>query len=114
VYQVTIVGSYLLIFHALDAHVSIAAAFAFVPAVSMLQALPISVGGLGVREGALVLFRHGLDVTSGVATTAGLLWYGSLVIVSMLGAPIVAIGQRTHPNESDADGADEAAAGIPS
>jgi uncharacterized membrane protein YbhN (UPF0104 family) len=93
-YQMTIIATYLLIFAALDAHVSVAAAFAFVPAVSMLQALPISFGGLGVREGALVLFRHGLGVTSGVATTAGLLWYGSLVIVSMLGAPIVAVGMR--------------------
>jgi glycosyltransferase 2 family protein len=103
VYQLSIVASYLLIFRALDAHVAIAAAFAFVPAVSMLQALPISLGGLGVREGALVLFRHGLGVRSGVAAAAGLLWYGSLVIVSMLGAPIVAIGQRTKPADSEAD-----------
>ena len=103
VYQVTIVGSYILIFHALDAHVSIAAAFAFVPAVSMLQALPISLGGLGVREGALRLFRHGLGVSAGVAITAGLLWYGSLVVVSMLGAPIVAVGQRPNPTELDAN-----------
>ena len=102
-YQITIVGSYILIFHALDAHVSTAAAFAFVPAVSMLQALPISFGGLGVREGALVLFRHGLGVTSGVATTAGLLWYGSLVIVSMLGAPIVAIGMRDKATDDETD-----------
>ena len=51
IYQVTIVGSYLLIFHALDAHVSIAGAFAFIPAVSMLQALPISLGGRGRRPG---------------------------------------------------------------
>jgi uncharacterized membrane protein YbhN (UPF0104 family) len=107
-YQVTIVATYLLIFHALDAHVPIAALFAFIPAVSMLQALPISFGGLGVREGALVLFRHGLGVTAGVATTAGLLWYGSLVIVSMLGAPIVAIGMKDQPRDSALD---EAAAG---
>jgi uncharacterized protein (TIRG00374 family) len=93
-YQVTIIGTYLLIFRALDAHVPIAAAFAFVPAVSMLQALPISFGGLGVREGALRLFRDGLGVSAGVAITSGLLWYGSLVIVSMLGAPIVAVGMR--------------------
>ena len=109
VYQVTIVSSYLLIFRALDAHVPIAAAFAFVPAVSMLQTLPISLGGLGVREGALVLFRHGLGVTSGVATTAGLLWYGSLVIVSMLGAPIVAVGMRVTATDDETD---DASAGL--
>ncbi len=105
VYQMSIVGSYIVIFNALDKRVSIAAAFAFVPAVSMLQALPISLGGLGVREGALILFRHGLGVTSAVATTAGLIWYGSLVIVSMLGAPIFAIGQRAKAPDHAADDA---------
>jgi len=102
VYQVSIVGSYILIFRALDLDVPIAATFAFVPAVSMLQALPISLGGLGVREGALVYFRHGLGVHSASAVTAGLLWYGSLVIVSMLGAPIVAVGQRTDARDLEA------------
>ena len=33
---------------------------AFAPAVLMVQVLPISFGGLGVREGALVLFLHPL------------------------------------------------------
>jgi glycosyltransferase 2 family protein len=94
VYQMSIIGTYVLIFHALDLDVSIAATIAFIPAVSMLQVLPISFGGLGVREGALVLFRHGLGTHSGPAATAGLLWYGSLVLVSMLGAPIVAVGHR--------------------
>ena len=64
VYQLSIVGAYALIFRALDVPVPIAAAFAFVPAVSMLQVLPISFGGLGVREGALVLFRYGLGVSA--------------------------------------------------
>jgi uncharacterized protein (TIRG00374 family) len=109
VYQMSIVGSYMLIFNALDERISVAAAFAFIPAVSMLQALPISVGGLGVREGALVLFRDGLGVSSGVATTAGLLWYGSLVIVSMLGAPFVAVGMRA---KATADETDDPSAGL--
>jgi len=93
VYQSSIVGSYLLIFHALDHAIPITSAVAFVPAVSMLQVLPISFNGLGVRESALVLFRHGFGVAAGAAGAAGLLWYGSLVIVSMLGAPIVVVGQ---------------------
>ena len=97
VYQLSIVLSYLLIFHALDRSVPIASTIAFIPAVSMLQVLPISFNGLGVRESALVLFRHGFGVSAAVAGAAGLLWYGSLVIVSMLGAPIVVVGQRgTH------------------
>jgi len=109
VYQLSIVGSYMLIFNALDERISVAAAFAFIPAVSMLQALPISVGGLGVREGALVLFREGLGVSAAVATTAGLLWYGSLVVVSMLGAPFVAVGMR---EKASADETDDTSAGL--
>jgi len=49
-----------------------------------------------------VLFRHGLHAASGPAATAGLLWYGTLVIVSMLGAPIVAVGQRAAHHKSEA------------
>jgi glycosyltransferase 2 family protein len=95
VYQLSVVLSYLFIFHALELSVPIGGAVAFIPAVQMLQVLPISFNGLGVRESALVLFRHGLGIASAAAGTAGLLWYGSLVIVSMLGAPLVAIGQRS-------------------
>ena len=65
VYQLSIVLSYLLIFHALDRSVPIAATIAFIPAVSMLQVLPISFNGLGVRESALVLFRHGFGISAG-------------------------------------------------
>jgi len=93
-YQLSIIGAYALIFRALDVTVPIAAAFAFVPAVSMLQVIPLSFGGLGVREGALVWFRYGLGIPSGAAATAGLLWYASLFAVSLVGAPIFAIGQR--------------------
>ncbi len=94
VYQLSVVVSYLFIFHALDLSVPIGSAVAFVPAVQMLQVLPISFNGLGVRESALVLFRHGFGISSAAAGTAGLLWYGALVLVSMLGAPLVAIGHR--------------------
>ncbi len=97
VYQLSVICSYLFVFHALELHVATASAAAFVPAVSMLQVLPISFNGLGVREYALVAFRHGLGVRSAAAGTAGLLWYGSLVVVSMLGAPILAAGHRRPP-----------------
>ncbi len=100
VYQLSIVLSYLLVFQALNSPVSIASAIAFIPAVSMLQVIPISFNGLGVRESALVLFRHGFGVSAAVAGAAGLLWYGALLLVSMLGAPITAVGHR-GPNAAD-------------
>ena len=84
-----------LIFRALDLGVPTAAVLAFTPAVLMLQVLPISFSGLGVREGALVLFLHSFNVSNTQAGAAGLLWWGCMVAVSMLGAPAFAIGHRT-------------------
>ena len=94
IFQASQVMMFGLIFRALDLPVPITAVIAFAPAVLMLQVLPISFNGLGVRESALVLFRYGFGVTGAAAGTAGLLWYGCLVVVSMLGAPLVAIGHR--------------------
>ena len=84
----------------LDLPVPIAAVIAFAPAVLMLQVLPISFSGLGVREGALVLFLHSFGVSNAQAFAAGLLWWGCMLVVSMLGAPAFAVGNRTrvHPH----------------
>ncbi len=85
-----------LIFRALDLPVPIAAVIAFGPAVLMLQVLPISFSGLGVREGALVLFLHSFHVSNAQGGAAGLLWWGSMLVVSMLGAPAFAVGNRAR------------------
>src|SRR6185369_12756956 len=71
-----------------------AAVLAFVPAVAMAQVLPISLSGLGIREGLLVLLLHPLGVPTGKAIGVGLLWYGMTLVVSLLGAPLFAVGQR--------------------
>ena len=88
-----------LIFRALDLPVPVAAVVAFAPAVLMLQVLPISFSGLGVREGALVLFLHSFHVNNAQGGAAGLLWWGSILVVSMLGAPAFALGSRLHHAE---------------
>lgn len=74
--------------------VGLTAVLAFVPAVAMAQTIPISLGGLGIREGALVLFLHPLDVPTGRAVALGLVIYGLNLTVSLLGAPSFAMGNR--------------------
>jgi uncharacterized protein (TIRG00374 family) len=97
-YQFSVVLMYGLIFRALDMPIPLAGVLAFAPAVLMLQVLPLSLAGLGVREGALVLFLHSFlvahDLPDSRAIAAGLLWYGCMLLVSMLGAPAFAIGHR--------------------
>jgi len=96
-YQASVVLMFAFIFRALDLPVPLAAALAFAPAVLMLQVLPLSLSGLGIREGALVLFLHPFlsagHLPDSRAVAAGLLWYGCMLVVSMLGAPAFAIGR---------------------
>jgi uncharacterized protein (TIRG00374 family) len=85
--------------HVLGLEVPNAAVLAYTPAVAMVQVLPISLGGLGVREGALVIFLRPW-VHSGQAFAVGLLWYAMLLVVSLLGAPSFAVGHRLGVTEA--------------
>lgn len=74
------------------------AILAFMPAVAIAQVLPISLGGLGIREGAFVLFLHPLGVATEEAIALGILIYGVNLMVSLLGAPAFAIGTKPQHN----------------
>ena len=93
-YQIAVVAAVYCAVHTIGLTIPNAAVIAFVPAVAMAQVVPISVGGLGVREGMLALLLHPLGVETGQAVAVGLLWYAMTLIVSLLGAPAFAIGHR--------------------
>ena len=95
-YQLVVVASVYCAFHVVDVRVANGAILAFVPAVAMAQVVPVTLGGLGVREGLLALFLHPLGVGTGRAVAIGLLWYGILLLVSLLGAPAFVVGHRRH------------------
>lgn len=75
------------------------AALAFVPAVLIVQVLPLGIGGLGVREGALVLFLGSLDVPDEQAVALGLTIYALTIITSLLGLPSLVFGSRSGDND---------------
>jgi len=93
-YQVTVLASVWCAIHALGVSVPNGAVLAFLPAVAAAQVLPISLSGLGIREGLLVLLLRPLGVPTGKAIGVGLLWYGMTLLVSFLGAPAFAVGHR--------------------
>ena len=68
---------------------------AFFPAVLVAQVLPIGISGLGVREGAFVLFLTPLGVPTEQAIALGLLLYLLNLAASLAGAPAFAVGNRT-------------------
>jgi glycosyltransferase 2 family protein len=94
VYQVSTVAVVYFAARTLGVSIPTAAVVAFAPAVAMAQVLPLSLSGLGVREGMLVILLHPLGVSSGRAVAIGLLWYAMMLIVSLLGAPAFAVGHR--------------------
>jgi uncharacterized protein (TIRG00374 family) len=94
VYQLSVLVAVYCAIHALGISLPNGAVLAYLPAVASAQVLPISLSGLGIREGLLVLLLRPLDVTTGKAIGVGLLWYGMTLVVSLLGAPLFAVGQR--------------------
>jgi glycosyltransferase 2 family protein len=93
-YQLAVLISVYCAVHALGVSLPNGAILAFLPAVAAAQALPISLSGLGIREGLLVILLHPLGVPTGKAIGIGLLWYGMTLVVSLLGAPAFAVGHR--------------------
>ncbi|MEO6468560.1 MAG: lysylphosphatidylglycerol synthase transmembrane domain-containing protein [Acidimicrobiia bacterium] len=95
IYQFSVIATVGFIVLTLDAGIPFGAVVAFVPVVAMAQVIPISLSGLGIREGMLVLLLDPLGVSSGRAVGIGLAWYATMLIVSLLGAPAFAVGHRT-------------------
>lgn len=71
--------------------------FVMVPMVSLLTMLPLSVNGMGVREGGMVVLLAPLGVASGVAVTLALLWFTVSAVVSLLGGLVYAFGHFPRP-----------------
>ncbi|MCU1353214.1 MAG: putative integral rane protein [Acidimicrobiales bacterium] len=97
-YQLVLITSTLMAARALGMPpgVGVTALLAFVPAVLIAQVLPISISGLGVREGLFALFLHPLGVPRSQAIALGLLLYVLNLVVSLLGAPSFALGHRSR------------------
>jgi uncharacterized membrane protein YbhN (UPF0104 family) len=93
-YQLGVVAAAFAASRALGITVGWLPLLAFVPVVAIAQVIPISVGGLGLREGALVLLLGPLGVGAAQATALGLLLYGINLVVSLLGAPAFAMWSR--------------------
>ncbi|HVM09019.1 MAG TPA: lysylphosphatidylglycerol synthase transmembrane domain-containing protein [Acidimicrobiales bacterium] len=94
-YQLAVVLAAFLAAKALGLPIGWTAVLAFMPAVAIVQVLPFpTIGGLGVREGAFVLFLHPLGVSADQAITLGLIVYGINLLASLLGAPAFAVGNR--------------------
>ncbi|MDQ3699479.1 MAG: flippase-like domain-containing protein [Chloroflexota bacterium] len=78
-------------FVAIGAPVSLGACFLFIPIISAIQLIPISLNGFGVREGAYVFFFGSAGLAAPQAVAASLLFAIVVSVVSLSGGAIFAL-----------------------
>jgi uncharacterized protein (TIRG00374 family) len=83
--QALIIVTYYLIGAGLNLGVPIAYFFLYVPLITFVAMLPVSVAGLGVREGGAVYFFAKVGVDAASALTMSLVWFSLTLVVSGLG-----------------------------
>jgi uncharacterized membrane protein YbhN (UPF0104 family) len=72
---------------------------AVIPAMSLLASLPVSINGLGVREGLLMLWLAPVGVPEPVALALGVLSLGLLVVAGLAGG-LVLLGEALAPSRA--------------
>lgn len=86
----------------LGLEVPIAYYFVLVPLVSLLMLLPVSLNGMGVREGGTVLMLLPLGIDASAGLTLAFLWFTTSVAVSVIGGGVYLFGMSSRrPRECD-------------
>jgi uncharacterized membrane protein YbhN (UPF0104 family) len=71
-----------------------------VPMVTLLTLLPVSLNGMGVREGGMILFLSPLGVSEATALSLAFLWFTVFTSVSAAGAVVYLFGSFPRPQEN--------------
>lgn len=85
VFHLTQVGVQWVLARAAGAHLDFAYCLIFHPVLSLMLALPVSLGGFGVREGGYLYFLTRIDVDDSIAVTMGLLWWVVTLVGGLVG-----------------------------
>lgn len=85
VLQALIIVTYYFIGAGLNLGVPLAYFFLYVPLITVVAMLPVSVAGLGIREGGAVYFFARVGVDAATALSMSLAWFSLTLIVSSLG-----------------------------
>jgi uncharacterized protein (TIRG00374 family) len=103
VVQVARIGVHVLVARALGLHVELAYFFLFVPLLAVIVSLPISLNGIGVREGAGILLFGLVGVDRAHAFSLQFTTYLVAVAVSLLGGLVFVVRiprRRTEARQS--------------
>jgi len=96
-FHLTQVGVQWLIARAAGATLPLSYCLVIHPLLSVMMALPVSIGGFGVREGGYLYFLTRLDVDDSVAVTAGLLWFAVTALSGIVGGAVFLLSGAELP-----------------
>ena len=85
-YELLTIAGFWLVARSVDVRLPVLGLAVVVPSVLILSALPISVGGLGVREGSYVALLHPLGVSATDAALVSLLAAAAFALATLPGA----------------------------
>ncbi|MCL6087369.1 MAG: flippase-like domain-containing protein [Actinobacteria bacterium] len=99
--QLAVVINYWLASRALGISLDLTAFIFIVPVVSIISMLPISLGGIGVREGSLVFLMVSLETQNAKAVMCSLLLLAMSLIMGVIGGLVYAIRPLIAKKEKD-------------
>jgi hypothetical protein len=99
--QALIIVTYYLIGVGLNLGVPLLYFFLFVPLITAVSMLPVSVAGLGVREGGVIYFFGKVGVDAGTALGMSLVWFSLTLLVSCLGGLAFLVDAHTSKRAGD-------------
>jgi uncharacterized membrane protein YbhN (UPF0104 family) len=83
-----------LIARALGVTLPLAVWFAVVPLVALAMVVPLSINGVGVREGGLALLLKPAGVSTDAAVAIGLLWFLATIITGLIGGVLFLLDRK--------------------
>jgi len=102
VMQSLVIVTYYLLARGVGIELSLITFFAFVSMVQVAASLPISLGGLGVREGVLVALLAGVGVDIQLGVALSLLFLLTLWLCSLPGAAVLIFTRTRRPAAKEA------------
>jgi uncharacterized membrane protein YbhN (UPF0104 family) len=75
--------------------------FSVAPLIALATALPLSINGVGIREGLMAVLLREYGVTTEVATALSLIWFTVTVTTGLIGGLVYALAPKlTHETEA--------------
>ncbi len=103
--QLAVIASYYLASRALGINLSFASFIFIVPIVSFISMLPISIGGMGVRENSIVFLMAALGAPRDLSAMTSLIIFAIILAIGLTGAIVYIVRPfvSKQPNTTSAD-----------